>query len=165
MFVLRVQLWGVEPERREETQRLKPPLGRSGLTWVSVARLRALAILRKEKKWAAALLGVSAFVRVIHVVLSACSDTDWTNRGLKTDADTVGTNGGRKTDADTDWTTGGRKTEGQTSPASQSISALPPSLDVGYDMQWCPLDAALDVQHVVPLASDVSHVSDRKSVV
>ena len=70
------------------------------------------------------------------------SDTEWTNRG-------------RKTDTGTEGTTGGPKTEGQTSPASYVISASPPFCDVGYDSQWCPQDVALDVQHVVLFMSNV----------
>ena len=78
----------------------------------------------------------------VHDVQSECSDTEWTNGGLKTDTGTEGT-------------TGGPKTEGQTSPASYVISALPPFCDVGHDSQWCPLNVALDVQHVVLFMSDV----------
>ena len=77
----------------------------------------------------------------VHDVLSECSDTEWTNGGLKTDTGTEGT-------------TGGLKTEGQASPASESVSALP-LCDVGHEMQRCPLFAAQDVQQVVLSASDV----------
>ena len=78
----------------------------------------------------------------VHDVLSECSDTEWTNGGLKTDTGT-------------DGTTGGPKTEGQTSPASKSVSSLPLSCDVGHGMQGCQPFAALDVQQVVLSASDV----------